>query len=111
ALGLWRGSALAEFQYESFAREAIGRLEELRVVALEQRLAADLALGRHAEAVPELESLVREHPLRESLRRLLMLALYRSGRQADALAAVPHLRAPECAFKRRAPFPRAIRES
>jgi DNA-binding SARP family transcriptional activator/class 3 adenylate cyclase len=87
ALALWRGGALADFQYETFAREAIGRLEELRVVALEQRLAADLALGRHAEAVPELETLVREHPLRESLRRLLMLALYRSGRQADALAA------------------------
>jgi DNA-binding SARP family transcriptional activator/class 3 adenylate cyclase len=87
ALGLWRGPVLAEFQYESFAREAIGRLEELRVVALEQRLTADLALGRHAEAVPELEALVHEHPLRESLRRLLMLALYRSGRQADALGA------------------------
>jgi DNA-binding SARP family transcriptional activator len=87
ALGLWRGPALAEFQYESFARDAIGRLEELRVVALEQLITADLELGRHPEAVPEIERLVREHPLREGLRRLLMLALYRSGRQADALGA------------------------
>jgi DNA-binding SARP family transcriptional activator len=87
ALALWRGPALADFRYESFARDEGGRLEELRLVALEQRLEADLALGRHAEAVPELEGLVREHPLRESLRGLLMLALYRSGRQADALAA------------------------
>jgi class 3 adenylate cyclase/DNA-binding SARP family transcriptional activator len=87
ALALWRGPALADFQYEAFARDPIARLEGLRLVALEQRLEADLALGRHAEAVPELEALVREHPLRESLRRLLMLALYRSGRQADALGA------------------------
>lgn len=87
ALGLWRGPALADFQYETFARDAIARLEELRVVALEQRLTADLALGRHAEAVAELDAVVREHPLREGPRRLTMLALYRSGRQADALAA------------------------
>jgi len=87
ALGLWRGPPLADFAYEPFARNEIGRLADLRLVALEQRLEADLALGRHAEVVPELEALVREHPLRETLRRLLMLALYRSGRQADALAA------------------------
>jgi predicted ATPase/DNA-binding SARP family transcriptional activator len=87
ALDLWRGPALADFRYDAFARDEIGRLEELRLVALEQRLEADLALGRHAEAVPELEALIREHPLRENLRLLLMLALYRSGRQADALAA------------------------
>ena len=87
ALGLWRGPALAEFRYEDFARDEIARLEGLRLVALETRLEADLALGRHAEAMPEIEALVREHPLRESLRRLLMLALYRAGRQADALAA------------------------
>ena len=62
ALGLWRGPALADFQYEAFARNEIARLEGLRLVALEQRLEADLALGRHAEAVPELEALVREHP-------------------------------------------------
>ena len=87
ALGLWRGPPLAEFRYDDFARDEIGRLEELRLVALEHRLEVDLALGRHAEAVPELEALVREHPLRESLRSLLMIALYRAGRQADALEA------------------------
>jgi predicted ATPase/DNA-binding SARP family transcriptional activator len=87
ALGLWRGPALADFQDESFARDEIVRLEELRLTALSQRLEADLALGRQAEVTPELGALVREHPLRESLRRLLILALYRSGRQADALAA------------------------
>ena len=85
ALALWRGPALVDFQYEAFARSEIGRLEDLRLVALEQRLEADLALGRHAEAVPELEALVREHPLRESVRGLLILALYRASRQADAL--------------------------
>jgi DNA-binding SARP family transcriptional activator len=86
ALALWRGPALADFRYDDFAGSEIRRLEELRLVALEQRLEADLALGRHGEAVPELEALVRTHPLRESLRRLLIVALYRSGRQADALA-------------------------
>ena len=87
ALGLWRGPALAEFRYDDFARDEIARLDGLRLVALETRLEADLALGRHAEAIPEIEALVREYPLRETLRRLLMLALYRAGRQADALAA------------------------
>jgi peptide/nickel transport system substrate-binding protein len=87
ALALWRGPPLAEFRYEDFARDEIDRLEQLRLAALEHRLEADVALGRHAEAVPELHALVREHPLRESLRSLLMLALYRAGRQADALAA------------------------
>ena len=87
ALALWRGPALAEFRYEDFARDEIARLDGLRLVALETRLEADLALGRHAEAIPEIEALVREYPLRETLRRLLMLALYRAGRQADALAA------------------------
>jgi class 3 adenylate cyclase/DNA-binding SARP family transcriptional activator/predicted ATPase len=86
ALATWRGPALADFRYEAFARNEAARLDELRVVALEARLEAELALGRHAEAVPELETLVQEHPLRESLRGLLMLALYRTGRQADALA-------------------------
>ena len=76
-----------------FARNEIGRLEELRLVALEQRLEADLAVGRHAEAVAELEALVRDHPLRENLRRLLILALYRAGRQADALAVMQDARA------------------
>jgi YVTN family beta-propeller protein len=87
ALGLWRGPPLSEFRYADFARDEIARLEELRLVAEEDSIQADLALGRHAEAVPELEALIREHPLRERLRELLMLALYRAGRQADALAA------------------------
>ena len=87
ALALWRGPALADLAYESFAQAAIMRLEELRLAALEQRIEADLALGRHADVVGELEALVGEHPLRERLRRQLMLALYRSGRQAEALEA------------------------
>jgi DNA-binding SARP family transcriptional activator len=85
ALGLWRGSALADFAYEPFAEAAIGRLEELRLLALERRIDADLRSGRDAELVPELESLVAQHPLREGLRQKLMVALYRSGRQAEAL--------------------------
>ncbi len=87
ALGLWRGPALADLSYESFAQRAIGRLDELRLTALERRIEADLALGRHAEVVSELEALVRDHPLREHLRGQLILALYRSGRQAEALEA------------------------
>ena len=86
AIALWRGPALADFSYEPFARDAIGQLEELRLEALELQLEAELALGLNAEAVSELGGLVRNHPPRESLRRLLMLALYRSGRQAAALA-------------------------
>jgi len=85
ALGLWRGPALADVAHESFAQAEILRLEELRLVALELRINADLALGSDAELVAELEALVRTHPLREPLRAQLMLALYRSGRQADAL--------------------------
>ena len=85
ALTLWRGEPLGEFAYEPFAQTAIARLAELRLVALERRIEADLALGRHAALVGELQELVREHPLQERLRRQLMLALYRSGRQADAL--------------------------
>jgi DNA-binding SARP family transcriptional activator len=85
ALGLWRGRALADLAYESFAQAEILRLEELRLGALERRIEADLALRRHAELVGELEVLVREHPLREALRAQLMLALYRSGRQAEGL--------------------------
>ncbi|HWQ23459.1 MAG TPA: BTAD domain-containing putative transcriptional regulator [Gaiellaceae bacterium] len=87
ALALWRGPALADFLYEPFAQAEIARLEELRTVVLEERIDADLALGRHAELVSELEALVEAHPLREHPRAQLMLALYRSGRQADALAA------------------------
>jgi DNA-binding SARP family transcriptional activator len=87
ALSLWRGAPLADLAYEDFAAAEVARLEELRLVALEERIEADLALGRHAELVPELEALAAEHPLQERLRGQLMLALYRSGRQADALAA------------------------
>jgi streptogramin lyase len=82
---LWRGPALGDLAYESFARAEAERLEELRLVALDERIEADLALGRHVELVPELEALIARHPLRERLREQLMLALYRSGRQADAL--------------------------
>ena len=87
ALALWRGPALADVAYESFAQAAIARLEEIRVAATELRIDADLALGRHHELVGELEALVAEHPLRERLHGNLMTALYRSGRQADALSA------------------------
>jgi YVTN family beta-propeller protein len=87
ALALWHGPALADFTYEPFAKAEIGRLEELRLVAIEERIEADLALGGAAELVGELEALIGEHPLRERLRGQLMLALYRGGRQADALAA------------------------
>jgi branched-chain amino acid transport system substrate-binding protein len=85
ALALWRGPPLAEFTFEDFAREEIARLEELRLTALEERIEVDLALGRHADLVAELTRLVEEHPLRERLRAQLMLALYRCGRQAEAL--------------------------
>lgn len=87
ALALWRGGALADFTYEEFARPEIARLEELRLKAVEERIDADLVCGRHSALVPELEALVVEHPLRERLRAQLMLALYRSGRQHQALAA------------------------
>ena len=92
ALALWRGPALADLGYEPFVQADIARLEELRWVALEQRIEADLASGRHAELVGELEALVAEHPLRERLRCLLMLALYRSARQAEALDTYRHAR-------------------
>jgi YVTN family beta-propeller protein len=87
ALALWRGAALADLLYEPFAATESERLEERRIMALEDRIDADLALGRSGQLVPELEALVREHPLRERLLGQLMLALYRSGRQAEALAA------------------------
>jgi len=93
ALGLWRGGALADLAHESFAQAETRRLEELRVAALEHRLDADLALGGGPELVGELEALVREHPLRERLRGQLMLALYRSGRQAEALEVYRQTRA------------------
>jgi YVTN family beta-propeller protein len=85
ALELWRGEPLADLSYESFAQSAVARMRELRITALEERIEADLALGRHNELAGELEALVAEHPLRERLRGQLMLTLYRCGRQADAL--------------------------
>jgi DNA-binding SARP family transcriptional activator len=87
ALALWRGAALADFAYAAFAQAPIMRLEELRLAALELRIEAELALGRHAPLTGELQALVAEHPLREGLCGQLMLALYRDGRQAEALAA------------------------
>jgi DNA-binding SARP family transcriptional activator len=92
ALALWRGPALADLESERFAIAAAARLEEERVSALEQRLEADLALARHRQLVGELETLVAEHPYRERLRGQLMLALYHSGRQAEALRAYQQAR-------------------
>jgi DNA-binding SARP family transcriptional activator len=87
ALALWRGPALADFAFEAFAQAHIAHLEELRLTTLEERVQADLDAGRHAELVGELEVLVTEHPVRERLRAHYLLALYRSGRQAEALQA------------------------
>jgi DNA-binding SARP family transcriptional activator/streptogramin lyase len=92
ALSLWRGPPLAEFDSAPFTLAESLRLEELRVAALEDRIEADLALGRHRELVEELETLAREHPFRERLAGQLMLALYRSGRQAEALEVYRHTR-------------------
>jgi DNA-binding SARP family transcriptional activator len=86
ALACWRGPALVEFPSEPFAQHEIGRLEEERLSAIEDRIDADLALGLHAEVAGELEGLIERHPLRERLWAQLMLALYRSGRQADAVS-------------------------
>ena len=85
ALGLWRGPALADLEDEDFARLEAARLGELRIAAHEELIEAELELGRHAALVGELETLVATHPLRERLRGQLMLALYRCGRQAEAL--------------------------
>jgi DNA-binding SARP family transcriptional activator/tetratricopeptide (TPR) repeat protein len=85
ALALWRGPPFTDFAYEPFAQAEIARLEEARLACLEERIEADLALGRHTELIGELEALTHEHALRERLRAQLMLALYRCGRQADAL--------------------------
>ena len=85
ALTLWRGPALVDVMYEPFAQAEAGQLEELRLTCLEERIEADLALGRHADLVGELEVLADRHPYRERLSSRLMLALYRSGRQAEAL--------------------------
>jgi DNA-binding SARP family transcriptional activator len=92
ALAIWRDAPLADFVYEAFAQSEIGRLEELRLVALERRIDAELELDRHAEVIAELEMLVRQYPLRERFRGQLMVALYRSGRQADALQAYQEAR-------------------
>jgi len=86
ARDLWRGLPLADFAYEDFAQREIARLEEVRLAALEERIEADLALGRHADLAVELEALVDRNPVRERLRAQLALALYRCGRQAEALA-------------------------
>jgi DNA-binding SARP family transcriptional activator/tetratricopeptide (TPR) repeat protein len=87
ALALWRGPALADVRDERFAAPEIARLDDLQVACLSERLDADLACGRDVEVAGEIEALVREHPLRERLHGQRMLALYRAGRQADALAA------------------------
>jgi DNA-binding SARP family transcriptional activator/ABC-type glycerol-3-phosphate transport system substrate-binding protein/tRNA A-37 threonylcarbamoyl transferase component Bud32 len=87
ALALWRGRAFEDFTYEAFAQAEIARLEELRLEAVELRVDADLQRGLARELISELESLVRQHPLNERLSGKLMLALYRSSRQADALRA------------------------
>jgi predicted ATPase/DNA-binding SARP family transcriptional activator len=93
ALALWRGRPFGELGGEGALSLAMERLQELRLLAVERRIEADLALGQAAEVVDELEALVREHPFRERLWNHLMLALYRVGRQADALAAYHRARA------------------
>jgi DNA-binding SARP family transcriptional activator/tetratricopeptide (TPR) repeat protein len=85
ALAQWRGPPLADFAYEPFAQTTIGRLEELRLTTLEKWIGAELAAGREREIVGELRALAAEHPLREGFRAQMMLALYRAGRQAEAL--------------------------
>ena len=92
ALSLWHGEALADFTFEPFAQAPITRLTELRLSALEDRIGADLSLGQHRALAGELAQLVGEHPLRERLCGQLMVALYRTGRQADALRAYGRLR-------------------
>jgi DNA-binding SARP family transcriptional activator len=92
AESLWRGPPLADFTYDAFAQTTIAQLEELRLGVVEERIEAEIELGRHAELLGELEARVAEHPLRERLRGQLMLALYRTGRQADALHAYQEAR-------------------
>jgi predicted ATPase/DNA-binding SARP family transcriptional activator len=93
ALGLWRGPALVDFAYEGFAQAEAARLDELRIGALEDKIEAELALGRHAELIGDLETAARDNQLRERLWAQWMLALYRAGRQAEALRAYQELRA------------------
>ncbi len=92
AMALWRGPPLADFTYEPFAQGAIARLDELRLNAREELIEAQLAAGHHEQVVSELEFLIREHPFRERPRGQLMLALYRCGRQAQALEAFQEAR-------------------
>src|SRR5215203_2628229 len=92
ALALWRGPPLADLAYEPFAAAPIARLEELRLASVEQRIEAELGVGDHRRVIAELEELVREHPTHERFTAQLMTALYRSGRQDDALAAYRSLR-------------------
>jgi predicted ATPase/DNA-binding SARP family transcriptional activator len=92
ALTLWHGSPFADFTAEPFAQAEIARLEQLRLRALEQRIEAQMSLGRHAEVLAEVPTLIDQHPLEERLRAQLMVALYRSGRQVDALAAYQNFR-------------------
>ena len=92
ALDLWDGPPLADLAYEEFAQREIERLEQVRLAATEDWMDAELAAGHHVDAVPRLQELVRDNPLRERLRGQLMLALYRSGRQADALEAYQEAR-------------------
>jgi DNA-binding SARP family transcriptional activator len=92
ALGLWRGEPLADLTFEPFAAPAIARLQELRLAAIEVRIDADLALGRSSDLIGELDALVAEHPLRERLHSQRILALYRAGRQREALDAYRELR-------------------
>ena len=87
ALDLWRGPPLSDFAFDDFAQDEIARLQELQIAATEDKVDAELAVGLSAELVPELEALISRHPLRERLRGQLMLALYRAGRQVEALAA------------------------
>ena len=92
ALAMWRGPPLVDFAYKAFAQPEIARLEELRLAAVEEQMEVAFDLGRHSEVVGELERLIREFPHRERLRGQLMVALYRSGRQAEALDAFTHAR-------------------
>lgn len=92
ALAMWHGPALLEVRDQSFAREEVVRLEELRIEATEHRIDAELLSGKHAEVISDLEVLTLKHPLRERLAGQLMLALYRSGRQGEALRTYSHLR-------------------
>ena len=93
ALSLWRGAPLAEFAEQPWAGPAAARLEDLRLAALERCLELELDLGRHTDVLGEIDALVAEHPLREQARRLQLIALYRSGRQADALETYRQARA------------------